>query len=161
MEDCLGHGGPGGNRCMGKPEATGIIDPALAPGGEHEKISLVWDFSLCLAAGVKRSALEGVFFSTWWGRGPTCGERGFKGGSTPVHHSTVAPCFCGSLGFLHKHSLLRISSLPSPQDVSLQPTAVFPLGLLSNPHIPALSPHEHQQTHVPVWGGQDCGLDHL
>ena len=45
MEDCLDHGGPGGNRCMGKPEATGIIDLALAAGGEHENVSPFGDFS--------------------------------------------------------------------------------------------------------------------
>ena len=45
MEDCLDHGGPGGNRCMGKPEAMGIIDLALAPGGKHENVNPVGDFS--------------------------------------------------------------------------------------------------------------------
>ena len=63
-------------------------------------------------------------------------------------HSTVAPCFCGSLGFLHKHSRLWISSLSSPQAVSSQPTAVLLPALLSNPYIPALSPRVDWGTHV-------------
>ena len=79
----------------------------------------------------------------------------------PARHSAVVPCFYGSLGFLHKHSRLPISSLPSPQAVSSQPTAVLPPGLLSNPHVPALSPRVHRQTHAPVWGTHACGTDRL
>ena len=63
--------------------------------------------------------------------------------------------------FLHKHSRLWISSLPSPQTVSLQPTAVLPAGLLSNQHVPAPNPHVHWQTHIPVCSMQGCGMDRL
>ena len=76
-------------------------------------------------------------------------------------HSTVVTCFHARLGFLHRHSQLQISSLPSPQAVSPQPTAVLAPGLLSNPHDPAPSPHAHQQTHVPVRGMQGHGMDCL
>ena len=78
-----------------------------------------------------------------------------------MRHSAVEPCFYGSLGFLHKHSCMRISSLPSPQAVSSQPTAVLPLGLLSNSHVPALSLRVHRRAHVPVWGAQGCGTDRM
>ena len=43
----------------------------------------------------------------------------------PAHHSTVVPCFYGSLGFLHKHSWLWISSLPSSQAVSSAANSSF------------------------------------
>ena len=48
-----------------------------------------------------------------------------------------------------------------PQSISLQPTAVLLPGLLSSPHVPAFSPRVHWRTHVPVWGAQACGTDHL
>lgn len=105
-----------------------------------------------------RSALAGAFLSTWKGRCPMSGEKVYSGGSIPMCHSTVAPCFCGSLDFLHKHSWLQISSLPSPLAISSQPTVIFFPGLLFNPHIPALSLHVHWQTHVPVWGMQGCSM---
>lgn len=58
-----------------------------------------------------------------------------------VCHSTMdLHCYCG-LGFLHKHSSLEISPLPSPQAVSLQPTAVFSPCLPSKSHVPAPNPH--------------------
>ena len=78
-----------------------------------------------------------------------------------AHHSTALPCFCGSLGLLHKYSWLWITSLLSLQAVCLQPMAVFAPGLLSNTHIPAPSPRAHQWTHIPVWDTQGCGTDHL
>ena len=77
------------------------------------------------------------------------------------HHSTMALHFYGGPGFLCKHSQLQISSLPSTQAVSLQPTAVLSLCLLSKPHVPAPSPHLHQWTHISGWGTQGCGTDHL
>ena len=104
----------------------------------------------------------GAFPSTWRDRGPAHGEReAAMVVLPPAHHSTVAPCFYGSLGFLHKHSQLQVTSLPSPLAVSSQPTAVLPLGLFSNPHVPALRPHVHRWTHVPLWDAQGCGTDHL
>lgn len=79
----------------------------------------------------------------------------------PECHSTLAPCFHGSLGFLQKHSLLCISSLPSPQVASLQPTTVILLDFLRRPCIPAPSPSAHWQTHILTCGVQGCCLDHL
>ena len=54
-----------------------------------------------------------------------------------------------------------ISSLPSPQAVSCQPTAVLSPGLLSKTHLPTPSPHPHWRTHVSGWGPQGWGMDHL
>ena len=76
-------------------------------------------------------------------------------------HSTVLPCFHGSLGFLHSipdcgfppSHPLRLSSHSQQQSSSP--------GLLSNPHAPASSPCAHQQKHVPVPGMQGGGTDHL
>ena len=50
-----------------------------------------------------------------------------------VHHSTMALCFYGCQGFLHKHFQLQGSSLLSPEAVSSQLAAVLSLGLLSKP----------------------------
>ena len=38
-------GSSGSDRCMGKPEATDAIDPALAPGGQRKKVSPLGGFS--------------------------------------------------------------------------------------------------------------------
>ena len=48
-------------------------------------------------------------------------------------HSTMALCFCGGLCFLHKHSHLHSSSLPTSQAASSQPTAVSPWVCSPNP----------------------------
>ena len=50
-----------------------------------------------------------------------------------LRHPAMALCLCGSLGFLHEHSWLWSSSLPSPQAVSSQSTAVPSSSLFSNP----------------------------
>ena len=111
---------------------------------------------------MRRPALMGAFPSAWWGRALVPGEReAAMAVSPPACHSAAAPCFYGSLGFLLKHSWLRTSSLPSPQAVYSQPTAVLPPGLLTNPHVPTLSPCVHRRTHVPGWGMQGCGSDCL
>ena len=78
-----------------------------------------------------------------------------------VHHSTAALHFYGSPGFLHTHSRLWISSLPSPQAMPSQPTAVLSLGLLSNPHVLATSLCPHLWTHLSGWTVHGCGKDHL
>ena len=62
------------------------------------------------------------------------GERGHNGCPFCMCHSTMVPCFHGSLCFLQKHSQLHRSSLQSPQTVSMQPTAVLSLNLLSKFH---------------------------
>ena len=91
-----------------------------ASGHSHEKSShSAW-----------RLAQEG---QPWWGlflAPGGAGDRHLERGAAmvalpPVHYSTVVPCFYGILGFLHKHSQLWISSLPSPQAVCSQPTAVL------------------------------------
>ena len=76
-------------------------------------------------------------------------------------HLILALCFYGSPGFLHKHSWLWISSLLSPQAVSLQPTAVLSPGLLSKPHVPTPRPCAHQWTLISGRGMQGCGTDCL
>ena len=76
-----------------------------------------------------------------------------------VHHSTMAPCFCGGLGFFHKLSQLWSSLILSLQAVSSQPTAVPSLGLLSKPCFPAPSLSLHQETHDSGLGVQACGKD--
>ena len=65
-------------------------------------------------------------------------------------------CFCGGLGFLQDHSQLWSSSLPFPQAVSSQPTAVPSPSLLSKP-----SPCAHWQTPISGCCVQCCGMDHL
>ena len=47
----------------------------------------------------------------------------------PTHDSAVSPCFHGYLAFFHRH-FPPVSSLTSPQSVSLQSTAALALGLL-------------------------------
>ena len=59
-------------------------------------------------------------------------------------HSTIALCFYSGPGFLHECSQFLSSPLPSPQGVSMQPTAVVSLGLLSKPHVPAPTPPSTQ-----------------
>ena len=105
--------------------------------------------------------MAGAFPSTWAGRGWHVGREAAMAAPPPAHHSIMMPCFYGSPGFFHKHSRLQISSLLSPHAVSSHPAAVLSLGLLSNPHVPAPSPHVHWWTHVPGQGTQDCGMDCL
>ena len=77
-----------------------------------------------------------------------------------VHHSTMALCFYGCQGFLHKHFQLQTSSLLSPQAISSQPAAVLCRGLLSKPQVPAPTPCAHWE-HTLGWGAQGCDTDHL
>ena len=113
-------------------------------------------------AGACKPALVGALCSAHRGRGQHVSRETAMAAPPLAHHLTVALCFCVvSLGFLHEHSWLWSSSLPSPQAVSSQPTAVpFP-GLLSIPHIPAPSPPPHQQTPFSGWGTQGCSMDRL
>ena len=58
-------------------------------------------------------------------------------------------------GFLHKHSSYRAPpSLPAPQDVSSQPTAVLCLAMLSRPHISAPSLCLQQTDTLSGWVGR-------
>ena len=49
---------------------------------------------------------------------------------------------------------------PIPSGCLLTANSSPPHSLLSNPQVPALSPHVWW-THIPVWGTQGCGMDHL
>ena len=89
------------------------------------------------------------------------GERGHNGCPFCMCHSTMVPCFHGSLCFLQKHSQLHRSSLQSPQTVSMQPTAVLSLNLLSKFHASASIPHQHRWIPVSGWGVKGCGTYHL
>ena len=94
-------------------------------------------------------ALSGLLLLSSAGAG-VWGERGYNSGSSPCVWLSNSTCFHGSPVFLHRHSLLRLSSLPSPQSISPQPTAVLTLGLFSSPHALAPRPLAHLWTHVPV-----------
>ena len=108
--------------------------------------------------GCESTAWAVALPSTQGGRGQ-CVRREAAVAALPfVHHSTMALCFHGRLGFLHKHSQLQIFSLPSLQAVSSQPTAVLSLRPLSKLHIPAPSPC---CTHLSGWDMQGCVKDHL
>ena len=93
----------------------------------------------------------GFFYCCW--QASACGEREVTTVAPPtVCDSAVVPCFHGSLAFLCRHSLLWISSLPSPQSISPHPTAVLAPSLFSNPHKRAPSLLAHLWTHIPVRG---------
>ena len=78
---------------------------------------------------------------------PTQGERGCNGLLPFGHHSPKALCAMVVQASSTCIPMCRPTpSLPSPQDVSSQPTAVLCLGLLSRPHIPAPSPCLQQWT---------------
>ena len=83
-------------------------------------------------------------------------------GSSALHTSLkMAPHFYGSPSFFQEHSWLQSSSLPSPQAVCMQSTAVLSPGPLSKPHIPAPNPCQHWWTPILGWGMQSCGTGHL
>ena len=109
-----------------------------------------------LSSRCMRASPGRVFSSNW--QVPSCGEReATMVAPPPACDSAVVPCSHGSLVFLHRHSLLQISSLPVPQAIFPQPTAVLAPGLLSNPHAPAPSPcalvhpHSHGARRPAVW----------
>ena len=73
-------------------------------------------------------------------QGPAQRERDCNG-LLLWHHSPMALCAMVVQASSTCIPMCRPTpSLPSPQDVSSQPTAVLCLGLLSRPHIPAPSP---------------------
>ena len=77
-----------------------------------------------------------------------------------VHHSAMAPCFYGGLGFFHDFSKLWRFLIPSIRAVFSYPMLVpFP-ELLSKPHIVTPSSTLLQQIHNLDWGTQGCGTDH-
>ena len=155
--DCLDHGSPDSARCAGKPAATGARDVALVRAFSGTQCMArqgqPWlGFFWRPAAGVLGPSLRGLFFIASrqvlaWG-----GREAARVACPPACDSAVAPCFHGSPVFLCRYSLLQISSLPSPQSVSPQPTATLAPGLFSSPRAPAPSPLAHLWTHVPVQG---------
>ena len=78
----------------------------------------------------------------------------------PTRDSALLPCFHGYLAF-STSCLTMISSLTSPQSISLQSTAPLTLGLLHNPLTPAPSCCSFQETPVTAQGIYGCGKDYL
>lgn len=75
-----------------------------------------------------------------------------------LHHLTMVGCFDGGPEFFHKFSHLWSSSFPFLQVVSLQPSAVVSLGLLSRPYVPAPSPSVRKDIHFRLGHtGLKCG----
>ena len=145
--DCLDCGSPSGAKCAGKPLARDARDMAL--GSRHMRASPEGAFSIAWQLVHESQPWEGFFYCSSAGAS-MWGERGYNSGSTPACDSAVVTCFHGSPVFLRRHSLLWFFSLPSPQSVSPQPTAVLALGLFSNPHSSAPSLLAHLWTQVPV-----------
>ena len=122
----------------------------------------------CFGGRGQRWRLTGMCEPTPAGTPPSASRGGGQSGGREAVmvalpftcHSTMALHFHGGLGFLQEHSQMWSSSLPSPQAVSTQPTAVLSPGLLSKPYVPASSPRPHQQTHNSGWGMQGCVMDH-
>ena len=156
--DCLDCGSASGTKCEGKPAAMGARDMALLrafSGAQHKTHEgqpwpgLFWrptavmqgpalrGLILLLGSQRTRAIPERASFIVHQ-QVPVCGERKVTiVAPPPVCDSAVVPCFHGSPVFLRRHLLWRISSFPSPQSISPQPTAVLALGLFSNPHGPA------------------------
>ena len=146
--DCLDHGSPDSAICAGKLVATDARDIALVrafSGARSEAREgqpwpgIFWQ----PAAGVLGPSLRGLLLLSSAGTG-VWGEREvIIVAPPPVCDSAVAPCSHGSPVFLCRYSLLRISSLPSSQSISPQPTAILAPGLFSSPRAPAPSPLAH------------------
>ena len=95
---------------------------------------------LLLGSWCARASPERASFIVHW-QALACGEREATiVVPPPACDSAVVPCFHDRPVFLCRHSLLWISSLPSPQSVSPQPTAVLALGLFSNPTLQLPAP---------------------
>ena len=137
--DCLFCGSPGGARCTGKLAAMGSRDMALV-----RAFSGIWQ-------PAHESQPRVGFFYCRRQAPPVCGEREVTiVVPPPVCDSAVEPCFHGSPVFLHRHSLLQISSLPSAQSVSPQPTAVLARASSPFPMHQLPAPLTHLRTHVSV-----------
>lgn len=72
---------------------------------------------------------------------------------------TMAPCFYGRPRLLL--SIPSVSTVHPLQAVSVKPTPVLSLDLISEASALALSPHLYQQTCVSGWGTQDRSSDLL
>ena len=121
-----------GTAIMGKLMNACTGDPSLAGMGYARET---------VAMDLRKLALAEALLSTQGSRDQLMETEAAVVLPLFVCHSTMdLHCYCG-LGFLHKHSSLEISPLPSPQAVSLQPTAVFSPCLPSKSHVPAPNPH--------------------
>ena len=76
--------------------ATGLVHKSIGAGAARE----------ALVGGAPDPAQAGAAVSTHWNRSQCLGE-GFAMVAPPlVHHSAMAPCFYGGLGFFHDFSKL-------------------------------------------------------
>ena len=119
-------GCPGGE---GAGVAIGTHDPVRQEGAETVS-SLPrpgWGAEEAMV-GACEPALEGALPSAHGCGGQRVSREAAMAALPPAHHSTMALPFCSDQGFLHEHSGLWSSSLPSP---------------------PRLSPHSQQQS--PLW----------
>lgn len=90
-----------------------------------------------------------------WGWGETA-----KAGRPPAHHSTMVPCFCGSLFPPQIFSIKdQLTSLLS--DCPLQPETVLTKVCFPIPTFQHTALHAQWQTYIPGWGVQGCGMDCL
>lgn len=144
----LGHIYP--PRQEGVKIATDLVHKPIGPGAARE----------ALIGGAPDPAQAGAAVSTHWNRSQCLG-KGFAMVAPPlVHHSAMAPCFYGGLGFFHDFSKLWRFLLPSIRAVSSYPMLVpFP-ELLSKPHIGTPSSTLHQQMHNLDCSAQGFGTDH-
>ena len=97
----------------------------------------MWETEEVMVGAYKLASVPEGALPRGWHRG----IEAAKGAQFFACHSTMVLGFYGSPGFLHEHSELSSSSLPSPQAVCLQQTiAVASQDLLSRPHVPVRSP---------------------
>ena len=148
--NCLGRRCPGGDSCVRKPAATCARAPALV-GAFPSAWQQVW-----------RQAREGqpwwgLFLAPGWGRGRCVEREAAMVAPPPACHSTVEPCFYGSLGFLHKHSWLWTSPShpirlsPHSQQQSSPQFALQSPGSSSQP--PCMVDTHPSLGHTGLWHG--------
>ena len=87
------------------------------------------------------------------------GERGYGDGSNPYEWLSRIALLPWLPGFPPQAFPTTISSLTSPQSVSLQSTAALALRLLHNPQTSAPSRCSFQETCVPAHRMYGCGKD--
>ena len=90
-----------------------------------------------------------------------CGERSYDDGSTRYTRLSSIALLPWLPGFPPQTFPTMISSLTSPQSISLESTAALALGLPHNPLALAPSHRAFQGTSVPVQGTYGCSKDSL
>ena len=88
--------------------AAGVAGVPVRTGCEGELVT----------ASMREPALVGALSSACGCRGQRAGREAATAAPLLARHSTIALHFYDSLAFVHKHSQLWISSLPSPQAIS-------------------------------------------